>query len=419
MKKLSVFTTSTLTAAMLLTSLSTQAAGFQLDAQSATGLGRAYAGDGIIADNASVMAINPAAMSMFDKTSFSMGATSVTSQIAVSDATYSSYLSWKKDVSANYDNAGGTDVVPNMYLIVPVNDKWALGAGLYSNFGTTTKFDSSYVAKEYGGKTKVLSGELALAASYRLNDQWSFGAGIDLIYGVGTFNRSIDIKMNDGPFIKPDYHTHTINMADIKADGFGVGWNTGIAYELDENNRWGFSYHHSPKITAKGDFDGVIGKASSEIYLPLPDFANFSGYNRFAGTPFAISYSIQWTGWNVFDKLDTNTNTIQNFEWNNTWHYSLGGTYYMNDQWTLRAGYMYDQGAQGKEVRTIAVPDSNRQWFSAGVSYAPTKDSSIDFGFTYLLGQDMHVHQNSIVTSIDATTRANAIIAGVQYSKSF
>ena len=49
------------------------AAGFQLVEHSATGLGRAYAGEGAIADNAAVGARNPAAMAMFDSAAFSTG----------------------------------------------------------------------------------------------------------------------------------------------------------------------------------------------------------------------------------------------------------------------------------------------------------------------------------------------------------
>ncbi|MFV0511773.1 MAG: outer membrane protein transport protein, partial [Shewanella algae] len=44
----------------------TLAAGFQLNSQSATGIGRAFAGDAVIADNASVLSRNPAAMALFD-----------------------------------------------------------------------------------------------------------------------------------------------------------------------------------------------------------------------------------------------------------------------------------------------------------------------------------------------------------------
>ena len=49
------------------------AAGFQLAEQSATGMGRAFAGEAAIADNASVIARNAAAMTRFERTAFSGG----------------------------------------------------------------------------------------------------------------------------------------------------------------------------------------------------------------------------------------------------------------------------------------------------------------------------------------------------------
>lgn len=438
MKKLNVFTTSTLASALLLASPSVFAAGFQIAAQSATGVGRAFAGDGIIADNASVMAINPAAMALFDKTSFTMGASAIKPNISVEDGNYQSSIN-HNDGSVNYDDAGAWAVAPNMFLIVPLNDKWAVGAGMYSNFGTASEFDSSFPG-EYGGKSSIISAELALAASYRLNDQWSFGAGLDIIYGHGEFKRSLDINTDPLSFnprqhpkaaaiakklcstAKCDGINTNVNAADVDATGVGLGWNIGTTYELNENNRWGISYHESPEIHAKGKIDGPGGVTlADEIVVPLPGFAQISGYNRFEGTKFAISYTVQWTDWSKFDELTTSDPdiTLQKFEWKDTWSYAVGGTYYLNDKWTLRAGYMFDQGAQD-EVTTIAVPDSNRNWFSAGFSYAPTTDSMIDFGFTYLLGVDVDAHEEHPgISSIDATTHTDAIIAGLQYSKTF
>ncbi|MGO2498158.1 MAG: outer membrane protein transport protein [Vibrio litoralis] len=431
MKKLNVFTTSTLASALLIASPSVFAAGFQIAAQSATGVARAYAGDGIIADNASVMAINPAAMALFDKTSFTMGASGIRPNISVKDGNYQSNVN-SNGGDVSYDDAGAWAVAPNMFLIMPLNDKWAVGAGMYSNFGTASEFDSSFPG-EYGGKSSIISAELALAASYRLNDQWSFGAGLDIIYGHGEFKRSLSIDGNKDISIEtpsklvPDINAtipfdRTINVADVDAVGAGLGWNVGTTYELNENNRWGISYHASPEIHAKGKIDGPGGiTLADEIVVPLPDFAQISGYNRFEGTKFAISYTVQWTDWSKFDELATAGPDIslQKFEWQDTWSYAIGGTYYLNDKWTLRAGYMFDQGAQDA-VTTIAVPDSNRNWLSAGFSYAPTKDSTIDFGFTYLLGVDVDTHEEHPgISSIDATTHTDAIITGVQYSKTF
>lgn len=126
MNKMRVYRKSILAVMVGLASQQAFAAGFQLNAQSATGLGRAFAGDAVIADNASVMARNAAAMALFDKTAFSMGFESITSKIEVKDATYSVFGS---DQSANYGNAGDTTIAPNIHLIVPINDKFAWGVG--------------------------------------------------------------------------------------------------------------------------------------------------------------------------------------------------------------------------------------------------------------------------------------------------
>ncbi|MFV0575681.1 MAG: outer membrane protein transport protein [Vibrio sp.] len=435
MKKWNVLATSTLSSALLLASQSTFAAGFQIDAQSATGVGRAYAGDGIIADNASVMAINPASMALFKKTSFSMGGTIIRPMIEVKSGQYNSKVN-DNSGSVDYDDAGDIAFAPNIFLVVPLNDKWAVGGGLYSNFGTASSFDSSFPG-EYGGDSSIISVDLALAASYRLNDQWSFGAGLDFIYGHGEFKRDLDVNLFS---IFPNYQNkHPLahaafckktgcdgmnkQAADVDATGYGIGWNVGTTFELDENNRWGISYHWSPTITADGKFDGAVhATGADEIDVQLPSWAQFSGYNRIAGTRFAVHYTIQWTDWSVFDKLRTNgdrfTDELETFEWRDTWHYGLGGTFYMNDKWTFRAGYMFDQGAQDG-VTTIAVPDSNRHWLSTGFTYALSDTSSIDFGFTYLLGEDVHVHQDRGISNIDAETHTDAIVTGLQFNKTF
>ncbi|WP_201284186.1 outer membrane protein transport protein, partial [Klebsiella pneumoniae] len=93
----------------------------------------------------------------------------------------------------------------------------------------------------------------------------------------------------------------------------------------------------------------------------------------------AVHYSVQWIGWSAFDKIEfrnlvTSRSSVgaltkgsydKMYEWQDGWHYSIGGTYYLNSDWTLRAGYMYDTSAQDSRT-SISVPDSDRQWLSAG-----------------------------------------------------
>lgn len=422
MNKTRLFKKSLLAVTISLATQQAMAAGFQLNAQSATGLGRAFAGDAVIADNAAVMSRNPAAMALFDKMELSLGFEAIMTDIKVKNATYTSVAT--PSVNADYNDAGGTSIAPNIHLIVPVNEQFAWGVNAYSNFGTRTDFGSNYAGGEFGGETEILSVNFGVSGSYRIDSQWSIGAGLDLIYGQGTLKRSFRNDIYTGPVV--DQTTGMLNalngrsIVDIdKADGFGVGFNIGTVYELDENNRFGLSYRYSPTITAK---DG-----DKEIKLPLPDMAEFSGYHRIDNTPFAVHYSVQYIGWSAFDTLEFKNQNIdeKDYQWKDGWHYSIGGTYFLNRDWTLRAGYMYDTSAQDK-ITSISVPDSDRQWLSAGFTYQIDDKSNFDFGFTYLMGKDVKVDETinnpttgQTISTISATTKADAILVGLQYSRSF
>jgi long-chain fatty acid transport protein len=404
MNKTRLFQKSVIAVAITLSTQTVFAAGFQINAQSATGLGRAFAGDAVIADNASVIARNAAAMTLFDSMAFSGGFETITSMIEVSDATYTNVSSTSYD--ANFDDAGDTSLAPNLHLIVPMDDKLALGATIYSNFGTKTSFDDDYVAAEYAGETAIASLNIGLVAAYQLTQEWSVGGGIDFVYGQGTLQRSFSSNVG-----YPGYGGAEILDIDA-ASGWGVGFNLGTVYELDADNRFGLSYHYSPEIEAK---DG-----SKSVTLPLPDMAEFSGFHKISGSRFAVHYSVQYIGWAAFDKITFENSSIDEkiYDWKNAFHYSIGGTFYVNDIWTLRAGYMYDESAQDK-VTSISVPDSDRQWFSAGVGYQLSPQSTVDFGFTYLLGKDVEVEESTALSSLSGTTHADAIMMGMQYSRTF
>jgi long-chain fatty acid transport protein len=417
MKKSCLFKKSALAAMVALASQQALAAGFQLNSQSATGLGRAFAGDAVIADNASVMAKNAAAMALFDETALSLGVVSIKTMIEVKDAEYTSATG--STSSANYDNAGDTSYAPNLHLIVPMNDKIAVGINAYTNFGTKTEFSDSYVAGEFGGSTEIKSMNFGLAGSYRIDDQWSVGAGLDIIYGQGKMKRTVTTLSNT-------------KMVDIDADGWAVGFNLGTVYEMDNNNRFGLAYHYSTELEADGDvYTATTGANKDTLLLPLPDLWELSGYHRLENSKFAVHYSVQWIGWDTFDTLKAKkAGDIKEYQWQNGMHYSIGTTYYLNNDWALRAGYMYDTSAQD-ELTSISVPDSDRNWFSAGFTYNLTPKSNIDFGFTYLLGKDVEVTESrdfsalfgqspgTNVSTLNATTHADAILMGLQYSQTF
>ncbi|MGL5585573.1 MAG: outer membrane protein transport protein, partial [Plesiomonas sp.] len=75
MNKKSLLKKSVLATTVALLSAQASAAGYQVGEHSAAGLGRAFAGEGAVADNAAVVIRNPAAMMMFDAPAISGGFT--------------------------------------------------------------------------------------------------------------------------------------------------------------------------------------------------------------------------------------------------------------------------------------------------------------------------------------------------------
>ncbi|MEZ9230818.1 outer membrane protein transport protein [Vibrio amylolyticus] len=417
-----------------LASAQVAAAGFQLNSQSATGLGRAFAGDAVIADNASAISRNAAALALFDRTEVSLGANVIQSEVDVTGTTYTSPLGSQSIPDTQND---ATSFVPNLFIAHPINEQFAVGFGAYSNFGTTNEFDSNWGkgtgsvtpdgttvfapgADAFGGTTNVSSMNLLFAGSYRINDQWSLGGGIDFVYGEGELKRDTTMNVIGGGGATAD-----ANLMNVDASGWGVGFNLGAVYELNENNRFGLSYHYSPEIEASGTVSYGGQDNIGDLKMPLPSMAEFSGYHRIEDTKFAVHYSIQYISWSDFDALVTTNGTpIKDYKWKDTFHYSIGGTYYINQNWEARVGYMFDEGVQDT-LTSVSVPDSDRQWFSAGASYHFNADQTLDLGFTYLVGEDVAVTDtiNGGVAAggltLNTTTKATAILFGAQYTHRF
>ncbi|MCH1930769.1 OmpP1/FadL family transporter [Shewanella sp. A25] len=431
------FNKTLLAVAVALASSQTMASGFQLNSQSATGIGRAFAGDAVIADNAAVLSRNPAAMAMFDKDAISGGLTYADITVDVKDVNFANGL---VDLGS-IDDAGSSKLIPNLYYIHPINDKFAVGFAAFSNFGTGTDASSLSNGKTAApfdllGETEVTTVNFNSSISYRINDMFSIGAGIDAIYGEGRLTR------NAG----------TTPLVDVDADGWAFGGILGATLELDQNNRFGVSYRFSPTVNVKGDINTittqdlsavglgtqVIATSFDSLDVPLADIFQFAGFHQL--TPkFAVHYTAQHTSWGSFDQITAKdgANTIatgqlagtslpavsstalKEYQWKDSWLFSVGGTYTINDKFTVRAGYMHDQGIVD-QISSISFPDSDRNWFTAGMSYHIDSHNTVDFGMAYIKGQEVNMIENSAITGdVNATTESSGMYYSVQYSYQF
>ncbi|MBI6548701.1 long-chain fatty acid transporter FadL [Xenorhabdus lircayensis] len=401
MNQKNLFTRSALAVAVAVISSNASAAGFQLNEYSSSALGRAFSGAGVVADNASVGSRNPAAMTLFDRPSFSSGLIYVNPDVDITG---------KSPVTSNSTDAKNIAPhawIPNLHFITPINEQWYVGASATSNFGLATSFSNNYTAGPIGGKTDLKTVNLNLSGAYKFNDQFSFGLGVNAVYADAKITRHMG---ETGPALSKMTGLNipaSAEAAKLEGKDWGYGWNAGLLYQYDENNRYSLTYRSKVKVKFKsGDFSndlpepiGTSGKTvKGKLDLNLPDMWELSGYNRVA-PQWAIHYSFLYTGWSEFKELkatrnDTGKIAFEKHEgFRDAYRISLGTTYYYDDNWTFRTGIAFDESPVPAKNRSISIPDQDRIWLSVGTTYAFNKDASVDVGVSYMRGKKVRVSE--------------------------
>ncbi|MCT4702355.1 long-chain fatty acid transporter FadL [Enterobacteriaceae bacterium H20N1] len=417
MSQKNLFTKSAFAVAVAIVSSQAYSAGFQLNEFSSSGLGRAYSGEGAVADNAGSASRNPALIMMFDRPSFSGGAIFVDPDVNITGTSPSGR-------STDADNIAPTAWVPNLHFVTPINEQFGIGASLTSNYGLATEFNNNYAAGSVAGKTDLETLNLNLSGAYRLNSNWSFGVGFDAVYARAKIERYAgDLpQLIAGSGALPPQLAGPVSqipagtqIAHLKGDEWGYGWNAGILYEINKDNRYGFTYRSEVKIDFDGDYKsslpaaynpllgnyGLYGTGGETIpgalTLNLPEMWELSGYNKVA-PQWAIHYSLTYTSWSQFQELkatgsDGQTLFQKDEKFKDAYRIALGTTYFMDKNWTFRTGIAFDDSPVPANNRSISIPDQDRLWLSAGTTYAFNEDASVDLGVSYMHGQHVEINE--------------------------
>ncbi|PTS73079.1 long-chain fatty acid transporter [Aeromonas sp. HMWF036] len=424
-----IFKKSLIAATIALATGQVHAAAFQLNEHSASGLGRAYAGEAAIADNASVLARNPAAMTTFDKMAVSVSGTYIKPDVDVDGAVYAGA---NKMAPASESGIAPAAFVPASYFIQPLNDQWAWGIGIFSNYGLSTEYSKTFPAGAGAGDTELMTFNINPNIAYRVNEHFSVGAGINAVYGAAELNRYAGLL---GPLNPPSQGgplpTDT-RLAHLKGDTWGFGWNVGTLYEVNENHRFALTYRSQVDMSFDGDFQGLTSgnrTVDGNLKLDLPAQAEFAGYHRLS-PQFAVHYSVNWTDWSAFQELKATSSQCaggvclqKDEKFKDSTRYSIGGTWYINPAWEARLGFAYDNTPIEADYRSLSIPDSDRIWYSAGATYHINTDMSVDFGMAYLDGKEVDVNEglrsHSDSLRWKGTSHGNAFLASAQFNMKF
>ncbi|UXD86869.1 OmpP1/FadL family transporter [Thalassolituus hydrocarboniclasticus] len=422
-------------AAASLFSAGVQASGFKINEQSASGAGRAFAGSAAVANDASVVFFNPAGMSRLERSQASFGFTYLQLEGSFDGVrTNPTGMVTSDTAEAGVYNDGGDfmpdKVIPFGYIVHKLDDKAAVGLGIFAPFGTATDYKSGSLAGGFADETQLSAIDIQPTFSYQLSDTLSFGVGIDIVYAQGLLSKELDLVPFGAPGATDPQYKGYENKFEVKGDDIGYGWNFGVMWDASQATTLGFAYRseidfdlegksefkQSEGVLGYADPDGATGpippgaypvdgntgkvdKQDSRVPLTGPRSATFSIAHQFDDR-LQLLAGATWTDWSsfkYFDVIATKSGIIDDLsglgenyighiveKWHDTWSYSVGAEYSLNQDWTLRTGYAFDASPVKDEHRTARVPDNDRQWLTAGTTYNLNDSWSFDAAVAYL-----------------------------------
>ncbi|UTZ35300.1 outer membrane protein transport protein [Vibrio campbellii] len=380
---------------LLSTSSVANAAGFQLAEYSATGLGRAYAGEAAMADNASAQWRNPAMLTYLEGTQVSVGAIYVNPNV---DVDGQMHVGGGTTLPASSHDFAHDAVIPNFYLSHQYNDKFAIGLAFSTNYGMETDLGKDFAAANFGNEASVTSMEANLNAAYKLNEALSIGGGIRYIIADGSIGAVMPPQMG---LVKPTLPGQTLKY--MEGDDTAWGWQVGAAWQINDNNRLGFAYKSAVDLTLEGHANGLAfnpmnpnAKKAGSMDLTLPATAELASFHQL-NDQLAVHASINWTDWSSFKELVADfpdkSDLIKSENWEDNYRFAVGTTYKLDQKWTLRSGVAYDMSAVDDKYRTTTIPETDRLWLSVGAGYEWSKNLTLDAGFTYIFAKDAPISE--------------------------
>jgi long-chain fatty acid transport protein len=438
-----------------------QGAGFALQESSASGLGNAFAGGAASAEDASTVWSNPAGMSRLVSPEIAAVLHVVTPSFKFRDD--GSLPALNQPLGNTGGDAGSENFIPNLYATFPINRQWSVGVGMSGPYGLVTDYNDTWLGRYQGVKSDIKTINVNPAVSWRVAPNFAIGVGVDWqrIDAELTSRVNYSAALAQGaaqaaaaglipasaaqaiPALTPGLDAG----AKVEGDDNAWGWNIGFLWDLTPQTRLGFHYRSTIEYTVTGNasFDypalptvpaqlapalqgvaAVVNNAicnghatplaasgcSTDVHadIKLPDIYNLSLFHRL-NDHWDLMGDVQFTRWSTFDRLTfvrsdgtVLANTPENFD--DSWRFSAGATYHMNDKWSFRGGVAWDQTPTSDADRTPRLPDEDRFWLSGGVQYRFNRNLKLDGAFTYVFVDNTNINQNA------GSTAASGLIKG-------
>ena len=310
--------------------------------------------------------------------------------------------------------------IPNLFAVTPVKlggqKIWA-GIGVTAPFGLGSDYDDDSTFRFDSTETELLTINVAPSLAYKINDRISIGGGVDIQYADAELQNIVNFGLGE-------------SISTLDGDDISVGYNIGVQVQATPATEIGLHYRSAISHDLDGDIS-LVGSGALDFNeggsadLDLPDILTL-GAAHDVNDKLRVMGQATWFGWNNFQTIAPERDSgaaveevVQDYD--NTFAVAVGAEYELNDTWTVRAGYQFDETPTTDEFRTSRTPDGDRHWFSGGGTYKLNDKIEFDFAATYIdIGDEtINVTRNAPVNnaqvSADTDGYVGIVAAGINY----
>ncbi|UCD31355.1 MAG: outer membrane protein transport protein [Desulfobacterales bacterium] len=364
-------------------------------------LGSANAGAEAWADNASTSFFNSAGMTRLDGKELMLGAGLIYADIKFDPAPDTPVT------GGDGGNAGDFAPLLNAFYVHSLSDDLKFGVDILSLSAAVLDYDDNWTGRYQNQNVSIFTITLHPSLAYRVNDWFSIGGGIGLVYGVLDMEVAIP---RPGPL--------SDGKAKIDGDDLEYAFNLAAMFELSDRTRLGVTYWSEVDLNFAGDVEiqpaGL--QAGVDTSLPLVQWVRTGIYHEI-NDRFALLGTVGWEDWSALENVNLTTSTgltpALPRNWKDTWHFAGGVHYRLSDPWLLQFGVAYDTSPVDTEDRTADMPVDRQIRFNIGTQFEKNEKMTIGCAFEYADLGDAEINDSNPVTGLKGKYKNNELFAFV------
>lgn len=343
-------------------------------------LGRAAAGAGARAQDASTAFWNPAGMTELTGHEIQLG---VIASFGKLDPNLDLGTVTPDPSPRGGGNASGFAPLLGGFMSTELPYGIHFGLATTALYGGAVDYASNWTGRDYVTDASLLSFMIQPSFAYAVTDWLSLGAGPVILYTTFTERLKVPTLVGAEPTAKID-----------KADSWDAGGAFSALLKPFEGTRIGIYYRTEIVADTEGDFEGPLGvNPTIDTEFTFPQGVNVSLFQQLTDA-WALLADAGWTDWSAFSNVPIQIGPIgvtQRRGWHDTWRLAAGVQYVPSEKWTLQTGFGYDSSPVSASRRLPDIPTGEQYRFSAGLQWRPKDYLEIGVSYQFLWFGDMSI----------------------------